>query len=177
MADTRTRYDWDQAFKAWVEMGTERSLTQLAVRMGCRKSSIMKAAKRLRWQERLETIERKANERVDEKLIRARAERVDDTIRIIDAARTRFAGQLARSDFRLTGSDFVGLIKLEALLEGEATDRVAIGDVRVLIDAVLVVARRFVDDPSGTVDERRGRFLAEVKQLPVPGIERGEQAA
>lgn len=121
----RSTYDWEAAFHQWVELGHTRSYQKVATILGTKKKTVMLAAHRLGWQERLDKIETAAREKSDAARIRDRAERVQDTIRIVDASRSKFASQLRHADFRLTGSDFVGLVKLEALLEGDATGRLS----------------------------------------------------
>lgn len=169
---TARRVDWERAFEYYVGLGDLRTLAEVARHFEVRPATVVHQAKKRGWAERLDEIERKARAETDKRLVRSKALRDADTLRIIDAARARFASQLQRADFRMTGSDFVGLIKLEQLLEGEATERVELGEVRIIVEAVLGVARLFVDDVDGSVEERRGRFLAAVKELPLPGLER-----
>jgi hypothetical protein len=149
-----SRVDWERAFEWWAAGG--RTYSEVAGEFGVTKRSVERAAAKHGWQDRRAAIERKARAEADKLLVRERTERVADTLRIIDAARTRFAGQLRTSEFRLTGSDFVGLIKLENLLEGEATERIEPQQVRSIVLAVFTVAGRFV--PA----ERREEFLTEM---------------
>jgi hypothetical protein len=128
---TRAKHDWDAAFATLAARPpNERSYQKLADELGAAKRSVERAASRYDWTARLEKIDAQVNRKAEARAIRDRSLRVADTLRVIDAARTRFAGQLSLSDFRLTGSDFVGLIKLEQLLEGEATDNVALVEVQ-----------------------------------------------
>jgi tetrahydrodipicolinate N-succinyltransferase len=92
----------------------------VANRFGVSDTAVRKQAEARGWveQARLADAEVAANARTQ--VIRDRSERVADTLRVIDAARVRFAGQLGKGDFRLTGTEFAALVKLESLLEGEA---------------------------------------------------------
>jgi hypothetical protein len=125
------KYDWEQGFQIWAGLPVgERNYDRVAEELGCRVRAVERASVRHGWQDRIRRIDAKAREQADKRLVRDRAERVADTLRIIDASRTKFAGQLGRADFRLTGSDFVGLVKLEQLLEGEATDNIGLAVVQ-----------------------------------------------
>lgn len=57
------------AFELYVELGPGRSHQALAEKLDVSKKAVSRCAKRERWQERLEEIERKARERTDEKLV------------------------------------------------------------------------------------------------------------
>jgi len=121
----QTHYDWEAAFHYWVMLGHSRSIEAVQEHFGIgQRRTVTRAMQRYGWRERLAKVEAEAHEKADALLIRERAHRIADTLKIIDAARSRFAGQLARADFRMTASDFVGLIKLEVLLEGGATERI-----------------------------------------------------
>lgn len=171
-------YDWDAAFALYYELGAERSYRKLAEELGCDITSVSRAASRDGWQDRLAAIEEKARASLDGRYVRDRAERVAATLRLIDTARDRFVRQLAYADFRLTGADMVGLIKLEQLLEGQATERVSIVDVLgeqlgALIGAILddfgvldrpdageIVQRRLLALETGDVPSGANQFVA-----------------
>jgi hypothetical protein len=119
----RRRYDYDAAFAYYVALGLARSLAAVREEFGMGYRALERACSKERWVERAHAIDAEAAKRAEKKLIRERSERIADTLRIIDAARAKFASQLRLSDFRLTGSDFVGLMKIEALLEGAPTER------------------------------------------------------
>ena len=157
------QYDWEDAFKQWVDMGPGRTLTTLAKRLGADKRTVQRHAAENDWEGRLARIEVEVRKQTDKILVRERSERVADTLRIIDAARTKFAGQLRISEFRLTGSDFVGLIKLEQLLEGEATSRIDVGEVQALLGVVLEIFQRRM--PAGELPAAMGELDGAVAQL------------
>ncbi len=166
----RNHYDWEAAFQQWAGLGHARSYQKVADLLGTKKKTVMLAAHRLGWQARLEAIESAAAAEADSRRVRDRADRIQDTIRIIDASRSKFATQLLNSSFRLTGSDFVGLIKLEALLEGDPTGRVEISEVTSVLSTVFVIAGRYV--PA----EQRAQFMAELDEALGGLLDLGEAA-
>jgi hypothetical protein len=144
---TRPGYDWGDAFARLAALRPqERSYQRLADELGCAKRTVERAANRYGWTDRLDELDRQVAREAEKSAVRARGARVADTLRIIDAARTRFAGQLGVADFRLTGADFVGLIKLEQLLEGEATENVALAVVQAGFRESLAAAAELVSD-------------------------------
>src|SRR5436305_1365016 len=162
------RYDWDEGFGFYASLGQTRSLQAVADELGAPKRSVERAARKWRWAERAREIDEQARQEADKRLIRERADRVEDTLRIIDAARLRFASDLKSGRARLTGSDFVGLMKLEALLEGQATDVIHVEEVRTFMLAVYVAAEEYVPP------ERQDEFIACIERaagldpIPVP---------
>lgn len=141
------RVDWEAAFTAWVGGGL--TYSDIAREYGVAKRTVERVAAREGWQERRAEIERKARAKAEKMLVRDLAERRADTLRIIDAARVAFAGDLKDRRVRLTGSDFVGLMKLEQLLEGAATERTDIDPQQV--QQVLAIVLRLV--PTDKLDE------------------------
>lgn len=154
----RIRYDWDAAFDYYYSLGHERSFAKVSEHLGCGPRTVERAARRRRWQERVIELDEKANAKAEDKLVRERADRVADTLRVIDAARVRFAGQLRTSAFRLTGSDFVGLMKLENLLDGEATDRIDFAEVKEALLEERERAMRYM------TPEQRAAYIAELEE-------------
>ncbi len=162
------RYDWDEGFGLYASLGQNRSLQLVADQMNAPKRTVERAARKWRWADRVRDIDEQARREAEKRLVRERADRVEDTLRIIDAARLRFASDLKSGRARLTGSDFVGLMKLEALLEGHATDVIRVEEVQTYVFAVLQAAGEYV--PA----ERRGEFLECIEHVtatltPAPG--------
>jgi len=81
------------------------------------------AATTYAWRDRADILDGQAAQQAERAVVRDRAERIADTIRIVDEARRRFEKQLADPDFTLTANGFVDLVKLEQLLEGKPTER------------------------------------------------------
>ena len=116
------RYDYDEAFAYYAALGPTRSLAAVREEFGMAQRPLERVCSKERWVERTHAIDTEAAKKAEKKLIRGRSERIADTLRIIDAARAKFANQLRNPEFRLTGSDFVGLMKIEVLLEGPPTE-------------------------------------------------------
>lgn len=167
------RHDWDHAFELYAAMPAgERSYQRVADTLGTTKRVVERAATRFGWPARMRRLDERARVEADRRLVRARADRVTDTLRIIDAARTRFAGQLGRSEFRLTGSDFVGLVKLEQLLEGEATDHVALVEVQAGFRTAIEVATATAEQVAAEVleDGARAEFVRAFRARFLPAV-------
>jgi hypothetical protein len=86
--------------------------------------------------------------------VRPRAERIAETIQIAEAVRVKYAAQLFDEDYQLRGTDLAALLRIEALLEGEATERVSVAEVEAFMDALR-------DDLLALVGEERADELAE----------------
>ena len=158
------RTDWEAAFAFYASLDpAERSHRRVADEYGVSLHTVKDRSRRHRWTERLADIEEQARRRTNEQLVRDRADRISDTIRIIDAARIRFAQQLTQPGYEIKGHELAALLKMEALLEGEATDRVSDADVEEKLSDYLRRALQFMSP-----DQARA-FLAsmrEPRQLP-----------
>jgi hypothetical protein len=155
----RRRYDYDAAFAYYYGLGKSRSLAAVRAEFGMAQRSLERICSKERWLERVAAFDAEAAKKAAKIMVRERALRIADTLRIIDATRTKFAGQLKVADFRLTGSDFVGLMKLEALLEGDPTDRVQVGEVQQIIAVILSGVSVFI------AADKRDEFLAWLEEV------------
>lgn len=155
----RFKIDWDQAFAYYASLGPTRTYAEVCRRFGVTRRTVEVHAQREKWQERAAAIEAEARQQAEASIVRDRAARVADTLRIIDASRIKFASHLKESSFRLTGSDFVGLIKLEQLIEGEPTDRVDFHEVQSMLGQVVTVALRHIPK------SKRQAFVEEIRGL------------
>jgi hypothetical protein len=154
----RPTIDWEEAFAYYAGLGVARSFVKVGRRFGVSDFAVGKHAAANGWEARIAKIDAEARQKTDARVLRERSERIEDTLRVIDAARLRFAGQLGRNDFKLTGADFASLVKLEALLEGEPTDRISLQDVQALYGDVLRITRiTLVDVLELTVSEAEKR--------------------
>lgn len=123
-APHRTRIDWQDAFAFYVALDPdERTVAKVAKRYGVHESSVRKRAKRDGWAEFVEAADAEARAEAARAAIRPRSERIADTIQLVDAARVRYARQLVDGE-KVKGSELVGLLRVEQVLEGEGTDRV-----------------------------------------------------
>jgi len=158
-SDGRGRIEWEAAFRYYAELGAIRSFGKVARRFGVSDVAVCKHAKRNGWAERVQAIDAKTREKVDALVVRDRAIRLAETIDVIDRARTEVLGKLQTGDADVKLSDLPALIKLEMLIEGEATDRVEMTEVRQVIANVFVIAGRFIPR------EQRAAFLEAIGGL------------
>jgi hypothetical protein len=129
-AGYRAKIDWDEAFAFYAGLGPTRTYGEVASKYGVSEAAVRKRAvgnSGGTWRERAETIDQQAAKKAEAWVIRDRAERIADTIRIVEGARLRFAQQLGDPEFTISASGLVDLVKLEQLLEGNPTERHASG--------------------------------------------------
>jgi len=122
-AGYRSKIDWDEAFTFYASRGPARTYVEVAARFEISEAAVRRRATRDDWRDRVETLDRQAAQVAERTVVRDRAERIADTIRLVDEARVRFERQFEDPHFALTASDFVALVKLEQLLEGKPTER------------------------------------------------------
>jgi hypothetical protein len=107
-------------------------------------------------------------------MVRSRAERVADQIRITDAARIRFAHDL-RNGASVRGTDLAALARVEALLEGEATERMDVTEVRAWMGVLFDGLFGFI--PDDRKEEALDWAERELAELPGgtarPGVAQG----
>jgi hypothetical protein len=131
--------DWDAAFLFFANLPRGlRSYRKVSAKFHVSRASVRKAADRYGWGERMREIDAKADVEVAARIVRERSVRVADTIDLIDLARQQLLERLRMGEAHVDPTDLVALVKLENLLEGEATDRVDIGEAN---QAILLIAR------------------------------------
>lgn len=119
----------DEAFAAYVNLGPSRSYQAIADEFGVHKRTVVRTAEREEWATRLAAIEKKAREAVDEKLAGELQDRKLRQRKLVLAIASRAAKAI--SDHPLTDG-MQGIraaelaIKLERLLDGEATENTTI---------------------------------------------------
>jgi hypothetical protein len=119
-------YDWEAIFAEFAALpAPERSYRRLARQLGARPQTVLCAARRGDWAHRLATIDARAQEQREARAVRQLADRLDDTIRLVEAMRLRFAQRLADSTYLPSASEFVAMAKLE--LQIESLDRRKMG--------------------------------------------------
>jgi hypothetical protein len=139
-----SRIDWDQAFIYYAELGPSRSFGKVAKYFGVSDVAVGLHAREHFWRRRAAEIDQKARGEAEKRIVRERAKRLADTLTLIDKARSEVLAQLEKGDADVKISDLPALIKLELLLEGEATDRVEIVEVRQVIQQVFAVVGEIV---------------------------------
>lgn len=168
MASTgyRSKIDWDEAFAFYAACGPKRTFGEVASKFGVSETSVRKRASAHDWRKRAATLDREAVQQAERAVVRGRAERIEDTIRLVDDARRLFETQLTDPEFTLSASDFVALVKLEQLLEGGPTERHASAGLDGLLDRLrLAVHGGAIERALETGDiDRARRALREAKQ-------------
>jgi hypothetical protein len=158
-SDGRGRIDWGAAFQFYAELGPIRSFGKVSRRFGVSDVAVGLHARKNGWAERVQAIDAQVQKKVDALVVRDRAVRLADTIAVIDQARQEMLGKLQKGDADVKLSDLPALIKLELLIEGEATDRIETTEVQQVISNVFVIAGRFIPPAD------RAAFLAAIGEL------------
>jgi hypothetical protein len=130
MARQPTAIDWDRAFAFFASLEpTERSFQRVADEFPVSYTSVKKHAKAERWIERAEALDKRAAEQANRQIVKARSERIADVIEIAVEARRVYLEQLKGGEHEVKGSDVAALTRTEALVEGEATERIELAAV------------------------------------------------
>ncbi len=166
----RNRIDWTAAFAYFAGLAPGiRSHSKVAKQFQVSHTAVLKHARANGWVERVAVLDAEAQRRVEELVVRERSERVADTIKLVDLARGQALRRLLVGDLRVDAGELAQLVKLEALLEGEPTDRIGVGEVQLLVRALLSYMGQFV------AAERRDEYLrglpAVVGELEMPPLE------
>lgn len=114
------------AFEHYVGQGEDRSFEAVARHFGVNKRSVTRAARRERWTERLEEIEREAERRVDQKLTEDLEEMKLRHRKLLRAMASRAAQAIASYPLTdgMQGIKAAELVvKLERILAGEPAER------------------------------------------------------
>ena len=144
------------AFDYYVSLGPDRSYQAVADHFGCTKRGVTKRAGVESWADRLADIEREARRSADAKLSETMAEQKARHLKLVRAMGTRAAQALQQ--YPLTsGMEAIKaaetVIKLERLLNGEASDRTAIAVEDVTRDEVQRLLRRAPEEEDAEDDD------------------------
>lgn len=131
------RIDWDAARLAYLALPPPRTFEAVARSFGISGVAVGRRAHREGWVKQAADIDRKATKRTEQRIIRDRSERILDTYRLIDAARSKLLDDLEADTVEVRLADIPALIKIEQLLDGEATERVEIREVRTVFALLL----------------------------------------
>jgi hypothetical protein len=139
------RFDRSRAFAYYAALdGPQRTFSAVAERFGVSDTAVRKVARRERWAERAWELDRRASREVEKRVVKERARRIAETLELIDLARSELHERLRAGDAELRLADLPALVKLESLLEGEATARVELFEVKLVLSGFLGVAMRYV---------------------------------
>jgi hypothetical protein len=127
------------AFDFYVGLGLGRSYKQVGEHFGANKRTVVRTAIRENWQERLEAIEQKSREAIDERLATELQEMQVRHLKLLRAMGSRAAKAVAELPLN-TGMEGIRaaetVIKLERLLAGEPGEATALTVARVTKDEV-----------------------------------------
>jgi hypothetical protein len=152
------RIDWDAAFAYYAAEPT-RTYAEVAETFNVSTTSVAKHSKAERWADKREAIQSQARERAGEKIVRSRAERIADTIELVDLVRQKLLADVKAGELDAKLGDAAPLVKLEALLEGEATDRIDLAEVQSLLRDLYAKAR------STMTPEQFAKFVEDADRL------------
>jgi hypothetical protein len=159
VAERAKRVPWDEALAFWLGMGPERSYGKVALKFGVSEPAVRKHAKQHEWSEHARRVDEQAALKAEHHGVRLRADRIADQVKVTDAARERYAYQLRNPANKVTGAEVAALARIEALIEGEATERIERSQLDAELDRWFEVAREFV--PADRYEEFLDRLEAE----------------
>lgn len=153
----RTRINWGAARARYVALDRhERTYARIAAEFGVSDVSVRKWARREGWAALAASEDAKSANTHLRHAVKTRDARVAATLRIVDGVLDSFVDDLDARAREAKLADLPALVRLAELLEGEATDRVELGEVQLVIQAVMAAAGRFVPR------ELRDEFLREL---------------
>lgn len=172
------KVDRDEAFAYWASLGPDRKYAQVARFFSCAESSVKRWAREEGWVARLEELEAEQRAKTDALVVKSWEERKRETIEIVQLARSQFRQQLVEKGYVLDAKELAALLRIEALLEGQATERVDV-QLRVEIAATLretvTIALDFI--PTEMRLSFLERFEERIGRLDQGADEAGEIAA
>jgi hypothetical protein len=140
------RIDWESAEAAYLAQTPPRSFVGVARAFSVTPNAVKYQAGKRDWLQKAADIDRATQEKARDYVIRSRAARIADTYAVIDQTRERYLEQLKRDLVEIRPSDIAALVKIEQLLDGEATERIDISAVRHVFALFISGARPLVDD-------------------------------
>jgi hypothetical protein len=148
------RIDWGEARTFFFELGPTRTYSAVSKQFGVSDTAVGQHARKHGWKDAAFEYDRAVEETAASKSVRGRAARVAQSLRVVDKFLDRYETEADQLDLKV--GDLPGIVKLAELLEGEATDRVSVGEVQGVIRTVFLVAGRFVPE------DRRDEFREEL---------------
>jgi hypothetical protein len=151
--------DWDRAFAFFASLDqTERSYPAVAQQFSVSLTSVKKHGKAERWIERAEALDKRAVEQANRRVVKSRSERIADAIECAVEARAAYVRDLKSGEHKPSGSEVAALTRTEALLEGEATDRIELSTFKSAMDLHFDLVREMDSDPQKDFDWFLGEF-------------------
>jgi hypothetical protein len=157
------KIDWETAWAYYLSLGPRRSFREVARRFQVSSTAVSKHAAKADWKRRAKRHDAETRRRVEREMVRTRAERTADLIRLADASRIKYARQLADPNFAVRGSDVAAFARLEALFEDQAAGKIDVVELNAYMSRVAETALHFVPI------ERHADFIAELEALHPDG--------
>lgn len=163
----RPRIDWIAARQLYLDLEGERTFAAVAKHFGVSDVAVGNRARREDWKRAAREYDERTADELAAKRVRTRAARVAQSLRIVDKLLDRVEVDVDVLDLKV--SDFPALVKTAELLEGQATDRIALGEIQPVLrtyNAALLELARFA--PDDIVEALMGRLdtsLAEIQRM------------
>jgi hypothetical protein len=155
--NSRKSVDWDIAFAFYAGLPpARRQFSVVGRRFGVSDTAVRKQALRRGWLERVRDLDARARRKVDTTIVRDRAREIGATLEIIGLAESALVERLRSGEAEVRLADLPSLVRLRELLLDESTERIALAEVRDVLNAAFSVAGRFVPR------DRRQDFLEEL---------------
>lgn len=145
MSRTKTT-DWIRAEILYLSLGPTRTLNGLAAKLKLGERAVGNAAARYGWAEKAVAYDEAVRERLVQRSVRDRVDRVSKILRLADEALDQIEAGLAAQTLELKLSDLPKLATMTELLTGQPTERsgIALEEVEQTLRRFLEVAARFV---------------------------------
>jgi hypothetical protein len=123
---SRRKFDHDAAFDYWLNPGGQRrSYNEVARQFGVAEPSVLRVASFNDWPARAWEIEQQAHEAAAKRAVKTVAQRIEEDLRLIDAGKLAVARRLQAGTIVADLGDLVALVKLEQVLVGGPSERIA----------------------------------------------------
>jgi non-ribosomal peptide synthetase component E (peptide arylation enzyme) len=156
------RIDWEAARLAYLAQPPPRTFTRVARIFSVSVVAVSRRAKLDGWAQQAAEVDRKASAQTERRIIRDRAERIADTYALIDAVRSKALTGVLDGSIEARPADVAALVKIEQLLDGEATERVEVREIRTVFALLLSGAQPIMLLPDA---ERWPAYLALMERV------------
>lgn len=159
------RIDWEAARLAYLEQAPPRSFTAVARSFGVTQPAVARRARLDGWVAQAAEFDRTASRKAMRHVLRSATDRYADVVRLGDALVTKTLEQIDDGTMELKAGDAAPYIKLMLLLDGEATERVDIIQVRSAVMLLVHGTLPILENETLSVEQRRTAFFALADQV------------
>lgn len=143
---TPPRVNWEAAWAYYAALPPERrQFSAVAARFGVSDTAVRKQAIARGWLERIREVDTRTRGKVENVIVRDRAREITKTLEIIALAESELLGRPRAGGAEVRLADLPALVRLRELLLGEATERVQVGEVKIIVHAAFAVGPRFIE--------------------------------